>query len=49
MLYELCALTPPFDATSQLKLNEKIVKGKFSPLPAPFTAAMQATVEYVYI
>ena len=45
MLYELCALTPPFDATSQQKLNEKIKRGKYTPVPPQFSPALQAVIE----
>jgi NIMA (never in mitosis gene a)-related kinase len=33
VLYELCALKPPFDASSLTFLAMKIVKGQFSPIP----------------
>lgn len=32
VLYELCALQPPFNATSLQMLALKIVKGSYSPL-----------------
>jgi NIMA (never in mitosis gene a)-related kinase 1/4/5 len=33
ILYELCALKPPFDASSLTFLAMKIVKGQYNPIP----------------
>lgn len=33
LLYELCALRPPFEATNLLSLFYKITKGEYDPLP----------------
>jgi len=37
MLYELCALKPPFDAPSIHMLSMKIVRGAYSPLSSNFS------------
>lgn len=37
VLYELCALHPPFTASSQTELNRKIRLGSFSRIPARYT------------
>ena len=44
ILYELCALKPPFDATSISALGMKIVRGAYSPIPAQFTGEMKTLV-----
>jgi NIMA (never in mitosis gene a)-related kinase len=37
MLYELCALKPPFDAPSIHLLSMKIVRGIYNPVPSIFS------------
>ena len=37
MLYEMCALKPPFDAPSLHMLSMKIVRGAYSPLSSSFS------------
>lgn len=37
ILYELCALKPPFDATSISALGMKIVRGIYSPIPQQYS------------
>ena len=37
LLYEMCALQPPFNASSLPKLAQRIVKGKYRDLPAHFS------------
>lgn len=32
ILYEMCALKPPFDATSLIALSQKIIKGVYNPI-----------------
>ena len=34
MLYEMCGLKPPFDATSLHLLSMKIIRGVYNPLPS---------------
>jgi NIMA (never in mitosis gene a)-related kinase 1/4/5 len=45
MLYELCALRPPFDAPSIHMLSMKIVRGIYSPLPSCFSAEIKNLVK----
>lgn len=33
ILYEMCALKPPFDGTSLPSLAMRIVKGRYDPIP----------------
>jgi len=44
ILYELCALRPPFDASSLSFLAMKISKGQYSPLPTVFSKEMKNLV-----
>jgi NIMA (never in mitosis gene a)-related kinase len=44
ILYELCALKPPFDAPSLHFLAMKIVRGAFNPLPSGFSSEMKNLV-----
>jgi len=44
ILYELCALKPPFDAPSLHFLAMKIVRGAFNPLPYGFSTEMKQLV-----
>jgi NIMA (never in mitosis gene a)-related kinase len=44
ILYELCALKPPFDAPSLHFLAMKIVRGAFNPLPNTFSSEMKSLV-----
>ena len=37
LLYELCALKPPFDARSIHQLGLNIVSGRFGPIPNIFS------------
>ena len=36
LIFELCALTPPFNASNHLSLAVKINAGKFSRVPAQY-------------
>lgn len=38
LLYEMCALCPPFNATSLHQLAQRIIKGQFEKLPAKYSA-----------
>jgi len=40
MLYELCALKPPFDAPSLHLLSMKIIKGFYNPLPSNYSSGI---------
>lgn len=44
VLYELCALKPPFDAQSLTFLAMKIVKGQYNPLPYSFSKEIKTLV-----
>lgn len=44
ILYELCALKPPFDAPSLHFLAMKIVRGAYNPLPSGFSSEMKSLV-----
>jgi NIMA (never in mitosis gene a)-related kinase len=37
LLYEMAALQPPFNADSLHKLAQRILSGKYAPLPSGFT------------
>ena len=41
MLYELCALRPPFDAESLNFLALKIVRGNYSSIPSQYSKEMK--------
>jgi serine/threonine protein kinase len=45
MLYELCALKPPFDAPSIHLLSMKIVRGNYSPIPRQYSNEMQSLIK----
>ncbi|XP_046551879.1 serine/threonine-protein kinase Nek2-like isoform X1 [Haliotis rubra] len=44
MLYELCALYPPFTATSQTELNRKIRIGDFARLPSRYSDQLDQVI-----
>lgn len=41
ILYELCALKPPFDASSLTFLAMKIVKGQYNPIPGMYSKELK--------
>ena len=41
VLYELCALKPPFDAESLPKLAMKIVRGNYNPIPSHYSKELK--------
>jgi NIMA (never in mitosis gene a)-related kinase 1/4/5 len=45
MLYELCALKPPFDAPSIPLLTMKIIRGVYNPLPSSFSPEIKNLVK----
>ena len=45
MLYELCALKPPFDGTSIPMLTMKIVRGVYSPIPSSYSPEMKNLIK----
>lgn len=44
VIYELCALHPPFQAKSHLQLSQKIRDGVFNPLPDCYSSTLQKTI-----
>jgi len=44
MLYELCALKPPFDAPSLNGLAMKISRGAYAPPPAIFSRDLKGLI-----
>ena len=44
ILYELCALKPPFDAESLPKLAMRIVRGTYNPLPTQYSRDLKNLV-----
>ena len=45
LLYELCALKPPFDGTSLQMLGMRITRGNFPSLPRTFSVKLQNLVK----
>lgn len=45
MLYEMCALKPPFDAPSIHLLSMKIVRGVYNPVPTCFSAELRQLIK----
>lgn len=43
-MYEMCALAPPFNATSLHQLAQRIVAGRFDKLPSKYSAQLNALV-----
>ena len=44
ILYEMCALKPPFDGNSLVALSMKIVKGAYNPMPSSFSQGIKSLV-----
>jgi serine/threonine protein kinase len=47
ILYEMCALAPPFHAENQLSLALKIKSGVFKPLPGRYSEELKRTVAWM--
>ena len=47
MLYELCALKPPFDGMNFNFLALDIIRGKYAPLPSHFSQELKTLVGYM--
>jgi hypothetical protein len=43
----LCALVPPFDALNQIKLNERIKRGKYEPIPPQYSTSLHKMIAFV--
>lgn len=44
VMYELCALHPPFQAKTHLQLQTKIKDGKFPPIPKHYSQKLRLTI-----
>jgi len=44
VLYELCALKPPFDAASLPQLAMRITKGNYNPIPSQYSRELRSLV-----
>ena len=47
LLFELCALVPPFEATNQLSLAVKINAGKFNRIPSRYSEELYRTIRWM--
>lgn len=47
LLYEMCALAPPFDATNQLSLAVKINAGKFARIPTQYSEDLHRAIRWM--
>ncbi|KAL2077451.1 hypothetical protein ACEWY4_026955 [Coilia grayii] len=45
LLYEICALRPPFDATNLLSLFYKIIKGDYEPVSQSYSEALHTLIK----
>ncbi|XP_034400055.1 NIMA-related kinase 12 [Cyclopterus lumpus] len=45
LLYEICALRPPFAATNLLSLFYKITKGEYDPVPSSFSDGVSSLIQ----
>ncbi|KAL7631632.1 UNVERIFIED_CONTAM: hypothetical protein RMT77_018075 [Armadillidium vulgare] len=45
LIYELCTLKPPFDASSQAQLCSKIKSGKFDRIPVHYSKELWCTIQ----
>lgn len=46
-LYELCTLSPPFEASNHLALALKIKSGKFDRIPSRYSDELQRTITWI--
>jgi serine/threonine protein kinase len=47
LLYELCSLSPPFEATNHLSLALKIKSGKFDRIPPVYSNELQRVIQWI--
>lgn len=47
LLYELCALVPPFRADDMQGLYKKVVKGKYPRIPDHFSQEMATVIKFM--
>ena len=45
VMYELCTLMPPFTAKTHIGLGQKIVAGRFHPLPTVYSLELRRAIE----
>ncbi|KAM4555770.1 NIMA-related kinase 12 [Odontesthes bonariensis] len=45
LLYEICALRPPFASTNLLNLSQKIIKGEYNPVPDTFSDCISSLIQ----
>ncbi|KAI8911083.1 kinase-like domain-containing protein [Gorgonomyces haynaldii] len=48
LIYELCALEPPFQAKTQATLNQKIVSGKIPLLPPHYSTELVSVIKSMF-
>lgn len=46
IVYELCALHPPFDASDMAGLAKKICKGAYSKVPSAYSKDLAQVIKY---
>ena len=49
MLYELCALKPPFEGSSMHLLSMKIVRGNYPALPMQFSRELKTLISQMLV
>ncbi|KAK7500491.1 hypothetical protein BaRGS_00008398 [Batillaria attramentaria] len=49
LLYEMCALHPPFDGNSLISLFFKIIKAEFQPVPSHYSAGIHEIVNKILV
>lgn len=47
LLYELCALVPPFRADDMQGLYKKVIKGKYPRIPDHFSQEMATVIKFM--
>lgn len=47
LLYEMCALGPPFDATNHVNLAVKINAGKFARIPPQYSEDLYRAIRWM--
>jgi len=47
LLYEMCALSPPFEASNQLSLAIKIKNGKYENIPSVYSSEIQRVIQWI--
>jgi NIMA (never in mitosis gene a)-related kinase len=49
LLFEMCALQPPFNATSLHQLAQRIVQGKFDKLPRQYSSSLNSLLAAILV